>query len=91
MFTGIVQGTARVISIEQKQDFQTHVIELPDSLSDNISVGASIAHNGCCLTVTKADDNRVTFDLMKATLDLTNLGELQSGDYVKPYQVQIII
>ncbi|MEZ9904246.1 riboflavin synthase subunit alpha [Vibrio breoganii] len=82
MFTGIVQGTARVISIEQKQDFQTHVIELPDSLSENISVGASIAHNGCCLTVTKADDNRVTFDLMKATLDLTNLGELQSGDYV---------
>ncbi|GAB7220083.1 riboflavin synthase subunit alpha [Vibrio comitans] len=82
MFTGIVQGTARVIAIEQKQDFQTHVIELPDSLSDNISVGASIAHNGCCLTVTKADGNIVTFDLMKATLDLTNLGELESGDYV---------
>ncbi|MGW1371554.1 riboflavin synthase subunit alpha, partial [Providencia hangzhouensis] len=40
------------------------------------------AHNGCCLTVTKIDGERVSFDLIKETLRLTNLGELQEGDVV---------
>ncbi|CAM3053128.1 riboflavin synthase subunit alpha [Vibrio rarus] len=82
MFTGIVQGMAQVISIEQKQDFHSHVIELPSELSHNITLGASIAHNGCCLTVTQVTGRKVRFDLMKATLDLTNLGLLQLGDWV---------
>ncbi|GAM56820.1 riboflavin synthase eubacterial/eukaryotic [Vibrio ishigakensis] len=82
MFTGIVQGMAKVIDIKKKQDFSTHVIELPEHLSSDINLGASIAHNGCCLTVTSVEGSVVTFDLMKATLDLTNLGELTVGDSV---------
>ncbi|OBT12163.1 riboflavin synthase subunit alpha [Vibrio sp. UCD-FRSSP16_10] len=82
MFTGIVQATAKIVSITAKQDFQTHVLELPEQLSHNINIGASIAHNGCCLTVTKIEGLQVQFDLMKATLDLTNLGELEVGDAV---------
>ncbi|GAD89558.1 MULTISPECIES: riboflavin synthase [Vibrio] len=82
MFTGIVQGMAKVVSIDAKQDFHTHVLELPAQLSENINIGASIAHNGCCLTVTKVSGQQVHFDLMKATLDLTNLGALQQNDWV---------
>ncbi|GAM75694.1 riboflavin synthase eubacterial/eukaryotic [Vibrio ishigakensis] len=82
MFTGIVQGMAKVIDIKKKQDFSTHVIELPRHLSSDINLGASIAHNGCCLTVTSVEGSVVTFDLMKATLDLTNLGALTVGDSV---------
>ena len=68
MFTGIVQGKGRVIAIEDKGDFRTHIIELPSELVNNLETGASIANNGCCLTVTKIDGNKISFDLVKETL-----------------------
>ncbi|RXJ71667.1 riboflavin synthase [Veronia nyctiphanis] len=82
MFTGIVQGTAPVVDIIKKENFQTHVLEFEDAWCKGIELGASVAHNGCCLTVTKVDGNRVWFDLMQATLNLTNLGALDVGDKV---------
>ncbi|MDY0970939.1 riboflavin synthase [Siccibacter turicensis] len=82
MFTGIVQGTAKVVSIDEKPNFRTHVVELPDDLLPGLETGASVAHNGCCLTVTEINGNRVSFDLMKETLRVTNLGELREGDVV---------
>lgn len=82
MFTGIVQGTAKVVKIEKKECFQTHVIELDGSLLDGLEIGASVAHNGCCLTVTQIDGKHISFDLMQATLALTNLGFLSEGDNV---------
>lgn len=82
MFTGIVQGTASVVAINKKANFQTHIIELPESLSAGLTIGASVAHNGCCLTVTEINGQRVAFDLMQETLSLTNLGDLNVGDVV---------
>ncbi|MEH6650948.1 MAG: riboflavin synthase subunit alpha [Motiliproteus sp.] len=82
MFTGIVQGCAEVIAIESKQDFRSHTLRLDRSLLTGLKTGASVAHNGCCLTVTQIDDDQVRFDLMQATLALTNLGQLQPGDRV---------
>jgi len=82
MFTGIVQGTAKVVSIDEKPNFRTHVVELPEYMLDGIETGASIAHNGCCLTVTEINGNQISFDLMKETLRITNLGELVVGDTV---------
>ncbi len=82
MFTGIVQGMAQVVSIEKKEQFQTHVIEFDSHQINELSIGASIAHNGCCLTVTKIEKNCVSFDLMQATLKHTNLGLLEEGDWI---------
>ncbi|RKQ38072.1 riboflavin synthase subunit alpha [Enterobacter sp. R1(2018)] len=82
MFTGIVQGTATLVSIDEKPNFRTHVIEMPEAMLPGLETGASVAHNGCCLTVTEIDGNRVSFDLMKETLRITNLGELAVGDSV---------
>ncbi|MCW8930204.1 MAG: riboflavin synthase subunit alpha [Gammaproteobacteria bacterium] len=82
MFTGIVQGTAIVTQIIKKKNFQTHVIELDSSLLSGLKTGASIAHNGCCLTVTKIDGVNISFDLMQETLEVTNLGDLKEGDSV---------
>lgn len=82
MFTGIVQGTAKVVAIDEKPNFRTHVVELPQSLLPGLETGASVAHNGCCLTVTEINGNRVSFDLMKETLRITNLGDVQEGDVV---------
>ncbi|WP_312240431.1 riboflavin synthase subunit alpha [Pantoea sp.] len=82
MFTGIVQGTAEIVSIEEKDLFRTHVVRLPEALLPGLALGASVAHNGCCLTVTAIDGDRVSFDLIKETLRVTNLGALQTGDIV---------
>jgi riboflavin synthase len=82
MFTGIVQGTATLVSIDEKPNFRTHVIEMPDEMLPGLETGASVSHNGCCLTVTEINGNHVSFDLMKETLRITNLGELTVGDSV---------
>ncbi|PSU23247.1 riboflavin synthase subunit alpha [Photobacterium kishitanii] len=82
MFTGIIQGIAQVVTIDKKQNFQTHIIRLPRDMMQGLSLGASVAHNGCCLTVTGFDDQLVSFDLMQETLNVTNLGLLNVGDYV---------
>jgi len=82
MFTGIIQGTAEVLAIDERTDFRTHTVRLSEPLLQGLEPGASVAHNGCCLTVTAVDGDRVTFDLMRATLDCTNLGALRVGDRV---------
>lgn len=82
MFTGIVQGTAEILSIVTKEQFQTHAIRLEEQLRQGLVPGASVAHNGCCLTVTQINGDQVYFDLMQATLEITNLGELKVGDRV---------
>lgn len=83
MFTGIVQGMGTVVAIEKPSvDFRRHIIELPETMADHLHIGASIANNGCCLTITKIEERCVHFDLMAETLAKTNLGLLKVGDKV---------
>ncbi len=82
MFTGIIQGTAEVVAIDRKEAFSTHTIRLPAALLPGLQPGASVAHNGCCLTVTRIEGELATFDLMGETLRLTNLGEVTPGERV---------
>ncbi|MDY6215805.1 riboflavin synthase subunit alpha [Actinobacillus porcinus] len=82
MFTGIVQGTAQIQSIVEKQNFRTHTVKMPQNLLDHLEIGASVANNGVCLTVTKIENDLVSFDLMTETLRITNLGGLKQGDFV---------
>lgn len=73
----------RVVSVEQPAaDFRTHTVELPGDMAGGLQTGASVAHNGCCLTVTETDGRTARFDLMAETLDKTNLGRLKAGDLV---------
>ena len=83
MFTGIVQGMGKIIAIEQPSaDFRSHVVELPEYMAHDLQIGASIANNGCCLTITHINGKHVRFDLMAETLAKTNLGSLNVGDTV---------
>lgn len=58
------------------------MVKLPPELLTGLVTGASIANNGCCLTVTTIDGDLVSFALMKETLRLTNLGDITPGDLV---------
>ncbi|WP_163557435.1 riboflavin synthase subunit alpha [Halomonas sp. NO4] len=82
MFTGIIQGMAEIVAIEEAEAFRTHVVILPEALRQGLETGASVSHNGVCLTVTAIDGERVSFDLMRETLAVTNLGALAVGDRV---------
>src|SRR5690554_777012 len=82
MFTGIVQGVAEIVAIHEAEAFRTHVVVLPEALCEGLELGASVAHNGVCLTVTRIEGERVSFDLMRETLRITNLGKLCEGDHV---------
>lgn len=82
MFTGIVQGVAEVVAVHELEEFRTHVVALPDEMRQGLSIGASVAHNGVCLTVTAIDGENISFDLMRETLRLTNLGAITPGQCV---------
>ena len=82
MFSGIVQGVAPIHSITEKADFRTQVVKLPPKMRKGLAIGASVANNGVCLTVTEINDDLVSFDLMQETLRITNLGALKVGDWV---------
>ena len=82
MFTGIVQGQGQIESISEGQAQRSLVIRIPDAISQAVAIGASIAINGTCLTVTAQNDNLFNFDVIGQTLKLTNLGLLAQGDLV---------
>lgn len=77
MFTGIVEelGTIRAI------DGSSYEITAATVLSD-VEVGASIAVNGCCLTVTAHGPGWWRTELSDETLARTSLGDLTPGDAV---------
>jgi riboflavin synthase len=79
MFTGIVERTLPVASVEDHAGGRRVV--LPNAW-DDVVLGESIAVNGCCLTVASIAEKQLTFDLIRETLDRTNLGTLAAGDAV---------
>lgn len=81
MFTGLVQATGKVVSREVLPSGATR-LALESTLLATAELGASIAVNGCCLTVTSVQSNVATFDLLAETLRLTNLGDLKVGSLV---------
>lgn len=82
MFTGIVQSAVQIDQIQKQTGLWTLTLSLPDVMVPGLTIGASVALNGTCLTVTSITDNQVTFDVMMASLNLTNLQNLTQGSYV---------
>ena len=82
MFTGIVQGIAVVEEVIAATGLSTFAISLPDNNAEGVSIGASVAINGTCLTVTRQAGNTLFFDAMHETLKLTTLGSLEPGHTV---------
>lgn len=78
MFTGLVQGAARVVSLTPRQADGAR-LTLSHPLLASAKPGDSIATNGCCLTVVDPRGDTASFDLLAETLRLTNLGDLKAG------------
>lgn len=81
MFTGLVQGIGTVTNLAEYESSIEVELEI-GTLMKELTIGDSISVNGTCLTVTKIDSDRVSLDVMKQTLKLTNLQHLRVGDLV---------
>ena len=80
MFTGIVQGPAKIVDIEQKESIRTIFIDLPNV--ELLEIGASVSIDGVCLTATEINDGIVSFDIIQETLSRSTLGNLEVGGVV---------
>lgn len=72
----------QVVGVSRAEGLSQVDIRLPPGKAANIQIGASVAVNGTCLTVTRADGDLLSFDIMAETLRATNLGGLDSGSRV---------
>lgn len=80
MFSGIVEGMARVVAIE-KEHTNIH-LTLECDFAEELKIDQSISHNGVCLTVVRLSGNTYTVTAMDETLRRSNLGLLKVGDEV---------
>ncbi len=81
MFTGLVEEVGTVRSVTPVGDGARVEIDAALVLTD-VEMGASIAVNGCCLTVVDWGDGWWAADAVPETLNRTNLGALSPGDPV---------
>ena len=76
MFTGLIEEIGRTLWIRASERSTELQIEAR-RLAGRVSIGDSIAVNGCCLTVSAQRPDQLTFDLLDETLDRTNLKTLR--------------
>lgn len=80
MFTGIIETLATVEHIETEH---TNVhFTFSSSITHELKIDQSVAHNGVCLTVVKIDGHKYTVTAIEETLQKTNLGSLKVGSIV---------
>ena len=81
MFTGIVQGVADIVALTDRPGLRTFRLRFPPGFAEGLAIGASVACDGVCLTVTVLHgDNEAEFDVMQQSLTLTTLGRFAVGD-----------
>lgn len=81
MFTGLVEDLGEVIGLARQGNVVNMTIRSSLDLSGE-SLGASVAVNGVCLTMTTIMADSFTVQVMDASIGLTNLGTLKRGDRV---------
>jgi len=80
MFTGIIEGFGEVKKLVS-EDENLH-ITMESSLTSELKIDQSVAHNGVCLTVVAINKNQYTVTAIKESLDKTNLSGLVIGSRV---------
>ena len=80
MFTGIIE-TLGTISDLQREQGNLH-ITVESTISNELKIDQSVAHNGVCLTVVGIADGKHTVTAIEETLNKTNLSHLKVGEPV---------
>ncbi|MEL0645431.1 riboflavin synthase [Olleya sp. Ti.3.14] len=80
MFTGIIETLGTVKQLTTVKDNLDITIE--STITNQLKIDQSVAHNGVCLTVVEINDDQYKVTAIKETLDKTNIGDLQINDIV---------
>ena len=80
MFTGIIESLGAIKEIKNEKG-NLH-ITVDSSLTNELKIDQSIAHNGICLTVIDIKDNLYTVTAIGETIQKTTIGSWQKGDIV---------
>ena len=77
MFTGIIECLGKVVFLE-KEKTNIH-LTIESSISRELKIDQSIAHNGVCLTVVGKKDNQHTVTVIDESVLKTNFKTLKVG------------
>lgn len=80
MFTGIIETLGVVENIQKEQD-NLH-ITIKSSITNELKIDQSVAHNGICLTVVAIDNENYTVTAIKETINKTNIGTWKINDSI---------
>lgn len=80
MFTGLIEDLGTVESLERTEDGAR--LRVSSRLASELSLGDSIAVNGCCLTATVVGDGLFETEAMNQTLAVTALDAVEEGSKV---------
>jgi len=80
MFTGIIETLGTVKNVVKELENVHLTIE--SSITNELKIDQSVAHNGVCLTVVGINNDEYTVTAIKETLDKTNIGNLKPTDIV---------
>ncbi len=80
MFTGIIETLGTIQEIKKDKD-NIHVT-IDSSITTELKIDQSVAHNGICLTVVTIKDTTYTVTAIDETIKKTNLGDWKEGDLV---------
>ena len=78
MFTGIIIGKGKILSVAANEQDRVFKIATPFAM-DDVAIGASIACSGCCLTVVEKGADWFTAYVSAETLSKTNLSHWVEG------------
>jgi riboflavin synthase len=77
VFTGIIETVGKVVEIKS-EDSNVHFC-VSSSISSELKIDQSVAHNGVCLTITKLGNGIHWVTAIKETLEKSNLRDLVVG------------
>jgi riboflavin synthase len=80
MFTGLIEDLGTIQSLDRTDDGAR--LRISSLLAAELSLGDSIAVNGCCLTATAVDGESFETEAMNQTLEVTALGSVEDGSKV---------
>lgn len=75
MFTGIIEELGRVTTL--KRDKGNLHITINATMTPELKIDQSVAHNGVCLTVVSMQNDTYTVTAIQETLNKTNLSDLK--------------
>jgi riboflavin synthase len=80
MFTGIIETLGTVQEIKKEKD-NVH-ITIASSITDELQIDQSVAHNGICMTVVAVNKTLYTVTAIGETIKKTNISHWQIGDNI---------